>query len=220
MTTLIFVALGQGTQASGYSARVPDLPSVSVTAATMAELLAQARESVLQALGEMADEGAEWPTPTPLETVSAGAGDIAFLVDVTVEDAPLRVNISIGERLLKRIDQTAEGRGMSRSGFIAAACRAALGERQAKTGAAELDAVARRLQEEWTVLGRKLTESLGPDSVFHRNLAEVDNRLTETIRKTADGISAAMARRQEAEARASQPEAPPSEGSSETFGHA
>ena len=59
------------------------------------------------------------------------------------------------------------------------------------------------------MLGRKITDSLGPDSAFNRNMTEFDNKVTETIRKTADNISAAMARRKETEARSARDEAAP-----------
>lgn len=167
----------------------------------MAELVTAAREAVSKELQRLTDEGQEWPRPTPAETFAPEPGVMPFLVDVQVEDPPVRVNISIGERLLKRIDQAAEARGMSRSGFIATAARSALGEKTGAGAGADFDAIARKLQDEWSVLGRKITESLGPDSAFNRSVTDFDARVTETIRKTADGISAAMARRRDAEAR-------------------
>jgi len=207
MTTLVFVALAQGDQQAGYTATFPDLPQVGASGGGMAELVTGAREAVQKELQRLEADGLEWPKPTPIEAVTHQPGIIPFLVDITVEDTPVRVNISIGERLLKRIDQGAEARGMSRSGFIASAARSALGERTASPGAADFDAVARKLQDEWSVLGRKITDSLGPDSAFNRNMTEFDAKVTETIRKTADNISAAMARRREAEARSSRDEA-------------
>ena len=51
------------------------------------------------------------------------------------------------------------------------------------------------------MLGRKITDSLGPDSAFNKNMNDFDAKVTETIRRTADNISAAMTRRREAEAR-------------------
>lgn len=201
MTTLVFVALARGDQQAGYTATFPDLAEISVAGAGMADLVTNARETLLKALQTLSDEGLSWPTPTPIEAVTHEPGAIPFLVDIAVEDPPVRVNISIGERLLKRIDQGAEARGMSRSGFIAAAAKTALGDRPATPGVTDFDAVARKLQDEWSVLGRKITDSLGPDSAFHRNMNEFDAKVTESIRKTADNISAAMARRREAEAR-------------------
>ncbi|MBP7702146.1 MAG: type II toxin-antitoxin system HicB family antitoxin [Phenylobacterium sp.] len=201
MTTLVFVALARTAPAGDYSANFPDLPGLAVEGADIAALVVAAREAVLKELQRLADDGHDWPKPTALEAVAAQAGVIPFLVDVAVEDTPVRVNISIGERLLKRIDQAAETRGMSRSGFIASAARTALGEKIGSGTGADFDAIARKLQDEWSVLGRKITDSLGPDSTFNRSVNEFDAKLTETIRKTADNISAAMARRKEAEAR-------------------
>ena len=192
MTTLIFVGLAQGARDTGYIAQVPDLPGVSAEGADLAQLLANAREAVLKALQTLTDQGGEWPTPTPLEAVTPHTGATPFLVDVAVDDQPVRVNISIGERLLKRIDQAAESRGMSRSGFIAEASKAALGE---KGFGGDFENVARKLQDEWSVLGRKITENLGPDSNFNRSMIDFDQRLTETIRKAAENVSSAMTRR-------------------------
>jgi predicted RNase H-like HicB family nuclease len=198
MTTLIFVALARGDRVYGYKAQFPDLPGVSVEGPDTAILLSKAREAIRLALQGMADDGLEWPSATPIEQVNVEAGTVPFLVDVAVEDPAVRVNISIGERLLKRIDEAAEAAGMSRSGYIAAAVRASLGDRP-KGPVAELDAVAKSLQEDWSALSRKITESLGPNSTFNRNLAELDKRVSESIRKTAETISAAMARRVEAD---------------------
>lgn len=203
MPNLVFVALATGDQQSGYQAKVPDLPGLAVSGGAIADLVAAAREAILAELQRLGDDGQEWPRPTPAEAVRAAAGEIPFLIDISVEDAPVRVNISIGEQLLKRIDQAAEARGMSRSGFIASAARTALGEKIGSGTGADFDAIARKLQDEWSVLGRKITESLGPDSAFNRSVNDFDARVTETIRKTADGISAAMARRRDAEARRS-----------------
>ena len=201
MTTLVFVAQARTAPAGGYSASFPDLPGLAVEGADIAALVVAARETVLKELQRLADDGHDWPKPTALEAVAAEAGVIPFLVDVAVEDTPVRVNISIGERLLKRIDQAAEARGMSRSGFIAAASRTALGEKIGSGTGADFDAIARKLQDEWSVLGRKITESLGPDSAFNRTVGDFDARVSETIRKTADSISAAMSRRRDAEAK-------------------
>jgi predicted RNase H-like HicB family nuclease len=209
MTTLVFVALARSAPTGGYTAHFPDLPGLIVDGADVAALVVSAREAVQKELQRLTDEGLDWPKPAAPEDFQAEAGVIPFLVDVSVEDTPVRVNISIGERLLKRIDQAAETRGMSRSGFIASAARTALGEKIGAGTGADFDAIARKLQDEWSVLGRKITEGLGPNSTFNRNVTEFDSKVTETIRKTADSISAAMARRKEAEARKDEPASKP-----------
>lgn len=209
MTTLVFAAHATGDRQLGYSAVFPDLPDVTAQGSDMAGLIASAREEVLAALQRLTEAGADWPAPTPIESAPTPPGAVTLLIDVSVDDTPLRVNISMGERLLKRIDQAAEARGMSRSAFIAAASRAALGERPGWTG--ELDAVARKLQDEWSELGRRLTDSLAPNSPLTRNMAAIDAKVTEAIRRAAEGVSASMARRGEAEpGRSPDPAAQPS----------
>ena len=125
MTALVFVAHARGDQLAGYTATLPDLPDVSVMAGDLPALVAAAREAVHARLERYTAEGLDWPKPTAAEALTPPPGAIALLVDVSVDDPPVRVNLSIGERLLKRIDDAAEARGMSRSGYVAQACRAA-----------------------------------------------------------------------------------------------
>jgi predicted RNase H-like HicB family nuclease len=198
MSTAIYVAVMRGDRAGGYHAAFPDLPDCTAAGANPAELLAHAREAVSARLQALADDGQEWPPATPVEQMRPEPGAAIILVDVEVEDAPVRVNISLGEQLLKRLDAAAEARGATRSGFIAQAVRSALGEK-ARAGGPDFEGVARRLQDELAAVGRKITESLGPDSAFNRSMAEFDDKMTETIRKAADTVSAAMARRREHE---------------------
>jgi predicted RNase H-like HicB family nuclease len=197
MNTVVYPALAEGDKEGGYRASFPDLPDCTALGADMGDLLAHAREAVDAHLKALADKGEDWPEPTPIEALAARPGAL-LMVDVQVEDAPLRVNLSIGERLLKRIDAAAQARGMTRSGFVAAAARAFLGEPEAKarTGP-DFEATTRRLQEELSALGRKLSDSLGPDSAFSRHMAELDVKIYDTIQRTADNVSAAMARRKQ-----------------------
>lgn len=208
MTTLVFHAFAVGDQATGYRATFPDLPTLSVEAPSAPELLTVAREAVLAELKRLTDEGTAWPTPTPIELAAVPPLAFAFFVDVSVDDTPVRVNISIGEQLLKRIDEAAEARGMSRSGFIATAARAALGERPVN---GEFEAVADRLQAEWSVLSRKITESLGPDSAFHRSMNEFDATVTDGLRRAVDKVTTAVKGR-----KAPRPAEPPPADAPET----
>lgn len=203
MNTILYVAVARGDRASGYQARFPDLPEVSASGADPAELMAHARMAVNARLQALADAGDEWPRATAVEHVQVQPPEFVLLVDVEVEDTPVRVNISLGEQLLKRLDAAAVASGSTRSGFIAQAVRARLDERRFRAG--DFEGAARRLQDELSAVGRKINESLGPDSAFSRSMAEFDDRVTETIRKAADGVSAAMQRRREAEARGAAP---------------
>ena len=195
MSTLLFVAQVSGDAASGYQGRFPDLPDCTVDAANLAAFLVEARASVLKSLQALSNAGEAWPIPTAIEEVAAKPGTFPILVDVTVEDAPVRVNISIGEKLLQRLDAAAEARSMTRSGYIAHAVRVSLGERPSAN--AEFEILGNRLQDELNSLGRRINDSLGPDSAFTRRINELDGFVIDGVRKAANGVSAAMSRRQE-----------------------
>jgi predicted RNase H-like HicB family nuclease len=192
MNTIVYVALARVDQAGGYIARFPDLPPCTAAGANPAELLAASRAALTAELQAIAGRADEWPAATPVERIRAEPPEFTLLVDVEVEDPPVRVNISIGEQLLKRLDAAAEASGSTRSGFIAQAVRAQLGERRP-----DFEGAARRLQDELAAAGRKIHESLGPDSAFSRSMAEFDDRVAEQIRKAARKVSAAMARPRE-----------------------
>lgn len=202
MATIIYPAVATGDRTAGYTAAFPDLPGCTAAGRDLADLLSKARDALRAHLTEMSQADRDWPEATPIEQVTPPSGPTAagvLLVDVQIEETPVRVNISIGERLLKRIDDAAERRGMTRSGFISAAARTALGDTQQGPtwNHAEWEAASRRLQEEFAAMGRNLKENLGPDSAFARNMADLDDKLSETIRKTADSVASALRRRQE-----------------------
>ena len=81
---------------------------------------------------------------------------------------------------------------MTRSGFISQAVLVSLGEKPASM---EFDAVGHRIQDELTALGRKINDSIGPESPFSRRMTELDDRLYDGVRKAADSVSAAMVKR-------------------------
>jgi predicted RNase H-like HicB family nuclease len=207
MSTILFVALATPDPAGGYRAAFPDVPDCDVKAPDIAGLLADARQALATPLQRTADAGETWPTPTPVEQVVLTAGAFPLLVDVAVEDRPIRVNISLGEQLVQRLDAAADAKGMSRSGYIAQAVRVSLGERGPGN---DFEAATRKLQEELQALGRKINDSIGPGSEFTRRMGELDGQVYEGVRKVADSVSAAMVRRRDARnAGAAPPEPPP-----------
>jgi predicted RNase H-like HicB family nuclease len=196
MSTIVYVALASRADSGGYHARFPDLPSCEAQGATLAELIVNARQRLLACLEAVEGQGDAWPAASPLESFITEAGVMAIPVDVSVDDPPIRVNISLGERLVQRLDAAAEARGMTRSGFIAQSVRSSLGE--ATRGAGDFDAMGRRVQDELATMARRINDSIGPDSAFTRRMNEFDGVVYEGVRKAADSVSAAMARRRDA----------------------
>ncbi len=183
MTSLIYPAIASGTAEHGHHAAFPDLPEISVASASLDELVRLAREALIQALKRREDAGEAWPSASPLEQVRpVGAQGVVFMVEVQTDDAPVRVNVSIGEQLLRRIDDAAGARNMTRSGYLAAAARRMLGE---EVGGRAGEPGAGQVRDELAALGRRVQDTLGPDSPLGRTLAEFDTRALEGLRRVA-----------------------------------
>jgi|GEM_PF-320994 len=152
MSTVIYVAIVEGNQDAGYAAFFPDLPGCVTAAETMVELPAAARDALSLHLQGMAEDGDAFPAATALEDIK-GDPEVKeigrMLVDADVEDAPVRVNISIGAQFLKRVDVAAEARGMSRSGFLIEGARALMEPRAVAT---HFDAFREQLVERMEAL--------------------------------------------------------------------
>ena len=204
----------------GFMGEFPDLPGAGVGGADAASLLGRARESLLSALRALEACGDAWPRPTPLDSLE-GHG-MVVLVDVQVEDTPVRVNISIGERLLSRLDAAAAGHGMTRSGFIAAAVRRRLDDEPRR--AVDDDAVE-RLRREVANIGRRVNETLGPDSEIGRTIAELDDAATDGLRRLSRNLTSALRPRRtpppaQAHAEEEEAEPPPPASDADTAHHA
>ena len=196
MSTIIYPALVSGDETAGYQADFPDLPTCQARGGGLGELMTSARAAVSAELQRLVQDGHTWPRASALGELKAAPGQAVVLVDVQIEDTPVRVNISIGENLLKRLDAAAEARGTTRSGFIATAVRQSLGER-IRPLSADFEAAARQIRDELTQFGKKLGEQIGPDSAFSRSVADLDEKVLETVRKAADNVSASIAKRKE-----------------------
>ncbi len=209
MSTVIYPAFAEPA-GTGYRATFPDLPGCEAAGATMSELLVEARARLSERLKSFGDNGESWPEPSTIETLQPGAHPgVLLLIDIEVDDPPARVNISIGERLLKRIDAAAQKSGMTRSGFLAQAARVSLGESTDRPGdrsTFDFEAATRRMQDELTSFGRRINESLGPDSTFSRKVADLDHQVYDRIQAAADRVSAAMAKRKQTGAEPRAPE--------------
>ena len=186
MPVAIYPALVTGDASAGFKAVLVDFAGVQLEAADLSSLLKAARERLHRLLAELDRDGRDWPDATSVEAL-AGRQAIAraalMLIDVQVEETPVRVNISIGERLLRRLDAAAEAQNMTRSGYIAAAVRQRLGD----PDSGERRGGGQRLWEEVSELRRRVNEAIGPESVFGRTLADLDARALDGLRAFAAG---------------------------------
>jgi predicted RNase H-like HicB family nuclease len=116
-----------------FGASFPDLPGCTTVAGDPDQLLQKAAEVVAFHVGGLTQDGLEVPR---FRSLSELRGDPDFMDDakgalVVLLDADLparfvRVNITLDENVLKRIDRAASATGETRSGFLVAAAKARL----------------------------------------------------------------------------------------------
>jgi predicted RNase H-like HicB family nuclease len=113
---------------SDFGVDFPDLPGCISAGATLDEARRMAQEALELHLAGMIEDGEALPVPSSLEAIMAdpeNADAVAFLVTVPeAVDRTVRVNITLPERLLRRIDE----RVKNRSAFLARAAEKALAE--------------------------------------------------------------------------------------------
>ena len=106
----------------------PDFPGVTSAAAEFAEVPHQARDALATAVDDMIAER----EALPASVEESGQPEIErtefhdpryIVVPVEFAESTTRVNVSIERALLRRIDDAATHRGMTRSGFLAEAAR-------------------------------------------------------------------------------------------------
>jgi hypothetical protein len=93
--------------------------------------------------------------------------------------------------LLKRIDDDAAARSMTRSGYLALGARRLLGEAASPFGGIGGE-TGKKIQEEVETMGRRLNDALGPESTIGRTLADLDTLALDGLRRLGQGVGAAM----------------------------
>jgi predicted RNase H-like HicB family nuclease len=113
---------------SDFGVDFPDFQGCVSAGATLDEARRMAQEALELHIGGVLEDGEVLPVPSSLEAVMAdpeNADAVAFLVSVPeAADRTVRVNITLTERLLRRIDERAK----NRSAFLAPAAEKALAE--------------------------------------------------------------------------------------------
>jgi len=123
-----YIGLIRKEASSDFGVDFPDFPGCVSAGATLDEARRMAQEAIELHVSGMVEDGEELPSPSSLEVIMAdpeNSDAVAFLVTLPeAVDRTVRVNITLPERLLRRIDERAK----NRSAFLARAAEKALAE--------------------------------------------------------------------------------------------
>ena len=122
-----YIALIHKDADSDYGVSFPDLPGCITAGSSLDEARAMASEALAFHLEGLATDGAVVPEPSSLEAIMASPENrdgVAILVEAPkAAGKSVRLNITLADDLVERIDRHAEAQGLTRSGFLARAAR-------------------------------------------------------------------------------------------------
>ena len=139
MATLNYVAVLERGLNGSFGVFFPDLPGCVSAGNSADEAMTDAREALALHVEGMVEDGVKLPEPSSVHAFGAEdfpGSDVAalFFVPVDVptapkrEDPPLRINVSLPQSLVARIDAAADANGLTRSGLLAVAARRWMGQ--------------------------------------------------------------------------------------------
>jgi predicted RNase H-like HicB family nuclease len=111
---------------SDYGVSFPDFPGAVTAARTIDEVVEMAQEALALHVEGMLAEGESIPEPSSFDQVRAEpefSDGLPVLVPLKTDALVMRVNVTLPAAILRRIDEYAEERGLTRSGFLAEAAR-------------------------------------------------------------------------------------------------
>ena len=125
-----YIALLRKDAESDFGVDFPDFPGCVTAGGTLEEARTMAAEALAGHIACMIDDGEEIPEPSSLDAIMNDpeyVGALPFLVTVPDPNPrAVRVNITLSENLLRRIDAFVKSGGMTRSGFLARAAEQAM----------------------------------------------------------------------------------------------
>ncbi|RLB55645.1 MAG: CopG family transcriptional regulator [Deltaproteobacteria bacterium] len=124
-----YIALVRKEKGSSFGVEFPDFPGCISAGDSLDEAVANAKEALEFHVRGMIEDGDKIPNPSDLNLIMSKPSfknAVPVLIDVPVVHKNKRVNITIDEGLLAKIDELAAEMGMTRSGFIAVAARKSL----------------------------------------------------------------------------------------------
>lgn len=118
-------------QDSDYGVSFPDFPGCITAGSTIDEAKDMAHEALQFHIEGMIEDHCEIPAPSSLESVMANrdfSDGVAYLVISVPDRKPraVRINITVPDTVLQKIDEEARRRGVSRSAFLVDAAQSSI----------------------------------------------------------------------------------------------
>lgn len=130
-----YIALIHKDEGTDYGVSFPDFPGCITAGTTLDEARRNAIDVLAFHIGGMVEDGDPIPLPSTLEAIMADSENrdgVAILVDAPMQTPKsVRINVSVPEDVLERIDDYAGRAGYTRSGFLT---RAAIREIERQSG--------------------------------------------------------------------------------------
>ncbi len=126
-----YIAVVHKDPKSDFGVSFPDFPGCITAGNSIDEAKDMAHDALSLHVKGMLEDGENIPTPSKLEDIMDDPeySDAAAILVVTVSEAKprsVRVNITVPEDMLRKIDAIAKKRGMSRSSFLVNAAQNAI----------------------------------------------------------------------------------------------
>lgn len=126
-----YIAVIHKEPASDFGVSFPDFPGCVTAGRSIDDAKDMAQDAISLHIKGMLEDGESIPAPSKLEDImdDPDYADAAAVIIVTVSDAKprsVRVNITVPEDMLRKIDSMAKKKGMSRSAFLVHAAQSAI----------------------------------------------------------------------------------------------
>jgi len=126
-----YIAVVHKDPKSDFGVSFPDFPGCITAGSSIDEAKDMAHDALSLHIKGMMEDGENIPTPSKLEDImdDPDYADAAAILIVSVSEAKprsIRVNITVPEDMLRKIDTIARKKGMSRSSFLVHAAQNAI----------------------------------------------------------------------------------------------
>ena len=135
-----YIAIVDKEAGTDFGVSFPDFPGCITAGKDIDEAKDMAQEALTLHIQGVLEDGDQLPDPSRLEEIMSDPdyADAAAYLVVSVPDAKprtVRVNVTVPEMTLKKIDAAAKKRGMSRSSFLVHAAQNAIQSTQSDASA-------------------------------------------------------------------------------------